>query len=88
LKQDFLAKLRDVFMHIVKEESFVEASLVEDMRDPESILNYEVWDETPDSFMKSQMIKPFRAAFEKMIVDLNIERIPAWHTTIDDWKRF
>jgi len=86
-KQMFLAKLRDVFTHIVKEENFVEASLVEDMRDPESILNYEVWEETPDSFMKSQMTRPYRADFEQMIADLKIERTPAWYSTIEDWKR-
>jgi quinol monooxygenase YgiN len=39
-KQEFIAKLQEVFTHIVKEETFVEASLVQDMRDPESILNY------------------------------------------------
>ena len=47
-KQEFRAKLQDLFAHIVKEESFVEASLVQDMRDPESILNYEVWNESPE----------------------------------------
>ncbi len=51
-KQEFTAKLQDVFTHIVKEETFVEATLVQDMRDPESILNYEVWNETPESFME------------------------------------
>ncbi|AXC12436.1 hypothetical protein ACPOL_3141 [Acidisarcina polymorpha] len=76
-----------MFTHIVKESTFIEASLVQDMRDPESILNYEVWDESPESFMKAQMTKPYRAAFEKMIVDLKIERTPAWYSTIDDWKR-
>jgi quinol monooxygenase YgiN len=86
-KQEFLTRLREVFKHIVEEPTFVEASLVEDMRDPESILNYEVWDETPESFMKAQMSKSYRAAFEKMIVDLKIERTPAWYSTIEDWKR-
>jgi quinol monooxygenase YgiN len=33
-KREFTAKLQDVFTHIVKEETFVEASLVQDMRDP------------------------------------------------------
>jgi quinol monooxygenase YgiN len=50
-KQEFIAKLQDVFTHIVKEENFVEASLVQDMRDRESILNYEVWNESPESLM-------------------------------------
>ena len=86
-KQEFTAKLREVFTHIVKEETFVEASLVQDMRDPESILNYEVWKESPESFMKTQMTKAYRAEFEKMIVDLKIDRTPAWYSTIADWKR-
>ena len=86
-KSEFLGRLCEVFTHIVKESTFIEASLVQDMRDPESILNYEVWDESPESFMKTQMTKPYRAAFEKMIVDLKIERTPAWYSTIDDWKR-
>ena len=86
-KQEFIAKLREVFTHIVKEETFVEASLVQDMRDPESILNYEVWKESPESFMKNQMSKSYRAEFEKMIVDLKIDRTPAWYSTIADWKR-
>jgi quinol monooxygenase YgiN len=86
-KREFTAKLQDVFTHIVKEETFVEASLIQDMRDPESILNYEVWNESPESFMKNQMSKAYRADFEKMIVDLKIDRIPAWYSTIADWKK-
>ena len=86
-KQEFTAKMQDIFAHIVKEETFVEASLVQDMRDPESILNYEVWNESPESFMKNQMSKAYRAEFEKMIVDLNIDRTPAWYSPIAQWKR-
>jgi hypothetical protein len=40
-RQEFVAKMRDIFVNIVNEETFVEASLVQDMRDPQSILNYE-----------------------------------------------
>jgi quinol monooxygenase YgiN len=86
-KQQFIAKLQDVFAHIAKEETFVEASLVQDMRNPETILNYEVWNENPESFMKNQMSKAYRAEFEKMIVDLKIDRTPAWYSTIAQWKR-
>jgi quinol monooxygenase YgiN len=87
VKEEFLAKLREVFTHIVKEETFVEASAVEDMSDPEIILLYEVWDESPGSFMKEQMNKAYRAEFEKMIVDLKIERTPTWCSTLEDWKK-
>jgi quinol monooxygenase YgiN len=86
-KQEFIAKLQDVFAHIVNEETFVEASLVQDIRNPESILNYEVWNESPESFMKNQMSKAYRAEFEKMIVDLKIDRTPRWYSTIAQWKR-
>jgi quinol monooxygenase YgiN len=79
--------MRDIFANIVNEETFVEASLVQDMRDPQSILNYEVWNESPHSFMKNQMSKAYRAKFEKMIVDLKIDRAPAWYSTIPEWKR-
>src|SRR5277367_2954799 len=87
VKKEFTAQLQGVFAHIVKEETFVEASLVQDMRDPKSILNYEVWNESPESFMKNQMSKAYRAEFEKMIVDLKIDRTPAWYSTIAQWKR-
>lgn len=86
-KHEFIAKLRQVFTHIVKEETFVEATLVQDMRDPESILNYEVWHESPESFMQNQMSKAYRAEFEKIIVDLRIDRVPAWYSTIADWRK-
>jgi quinol monooxygenase YgiN len=86
-KQEFTAKMQEIFAHIVKEETFVEASLVQDMRDPQCILNYEVWNESPESFMKNQMSKAYRAEFETMIVDLKIDRTPAWYSTIAEWKR-
>ena len=60
-KKEFTTKLQEVFAHIVKEETFVEASLVQDMRDPQSILNYEVWNESHQSFMKNQMSRAYRA---------------------------
>ncbi len=86
-REEFLKKLEEVFSYIVKEDNFLEASLVQDIRDPESILNYEVWDESPESFMKEQLSKPYRADFEKMIEDLRIERTPAWYSTISNWTK-
>ena len=86
-KPEFVAKMLDIFANIVNEETFVEASLVQDMRDPQSILNYEVWNESPHSFIKNQVSKAYRAEFEKMIVDLKIDRTPAWYSTIAEWTR-
>ena len=83
----FLASLQELFTHIVKEPTFIEASLVQDARDPDMIGNYEVWDETQKSFMSNQMTRSYRAEFEKLIVDLKIERTPAWFSSIAEWKR-
>jgi quinol monooxygenase YgiN len=87
VKKEFIAKLQEVFTHIVKEDTFVEASLVQDMRDPKTILNYEVWNESPESFMQNQMNKAYRVEFEKMIIDLKIDRSPAWYSTIANWEK-
>jgi hypothetical protein len=87
VKGIFLTTLREVFTYIVEEETFVEASFFQDMRDPESILNYDIWNESPESFMKNKMTQAYRAEFEKMVADLKIERTPAWHSTIIDWKK-
>jgi hypothetical protein len=57
------------------------------MGDPENTLIYEVWNESPESFMKNQMSRVYRAEFEKMIVDLKIDRTTAWYSTIADWTR-
>ena len=87
IRPEFVASLQELFTHIVEEPTFVEASLIQDARDPEVIVNYEVWDETPESFMQDQMTRGYRAAFEKLIVDLKIERTPAWFSSIAEWKR-
>jgi quinol monooxygenase YgiN len=84
-KREFTAKMQNIFAHIVTEETFVQASLLQDMRDPQNILIYEVWNESPESFMKIQMSRAYRAEFEKMIVDLRIDRTPAWYSTLAEW---
>ncbi len=83
----FLASLQELFTHIVKEPTFVEASLIQDARNPDIIVNYEVWNETPESFMQQQMTRRYREAFEKLIADLKIERTPIWYSSIAEWKR-
>ena len=87
IRSKFFASLQELFTHIVKEPTFVEASLIQDARSPDILVNYEVWDETPDSFMQHQMTRSYRAGFEKLVVDLKIERTPAWFSSIAEWKR-
>jgi quinol monooxygenase YgiN len=87
VKAEFVSRLKEVFAHIEREESFVEASLQQDLEDPQSLLVYEVWRETPESFMKNQMTKEYRKGFEQGIVDLKVDRTPSWFTSLGEWKK-
>jgi quinol monooxygenase YgiN len=84
---EFVSRLKEVFAHIEREESFVEASLHQDLEDPKSLLVYEVWHETPESFMKNQMTKEYRKELEQAIVDLKVDRTPSWFTSLGEWKK-
>jgi quinol monooxygenase YgiN len=87
VKAEFVRRLKEVFAHIEREETFVEASLQQDHEDPKSLLVYEVWRETPESFMKDQMTKEYRKGFEQAIVDLKVDRTPSWYTSLAEWKK-
>jgi quinol monooxygenase YgiN len=86
-KTEFVSQLREVFAHIEREDTFVEASLQQDLDEPTSLLVYEVWRETPKSFMNNQMTKEYRKSFEQAIVDLKVERTPSWYTSIAEWGK-
>ncbi|HEY3768125.1 MAG TPA: antibiotic biosynthesis monooxygenase family protein [Candidatus Angelobacter sp.] len=86
-KAELVNRLKEVFAHIEREETFVEASLQQDIENQTSILVYEVWRETPESFMKNQMTKEYRKGFEQAIVDLRVERAPSWYTALAEWKK-
>ena len=85
-KAEFVDRLKQLFAHIEHEATFIEASLQQDLADQTSLLVYEVWHETPESFMKNQMTREYRSGFEKAIVDLKVERTPSWYTPLVGWK--
>ena len=87
VKAEFVSRLKEVFAHIEREETFVEASLQQDLDELTSILVYEVWRETSESFMKNQMTKEYRRGFEQAIVDLKVERTPSWYASLAEWKK-
>jgi quinol monooxygenase YgiN len=86
-KAELVSQLKELFGYIEREETFIEASLQQDREDPTSLLVYEVWHETPNSFMKNQMTKEYRKVFEQAIVDLKIERTVSWYTSLAEWKK-
>jgi quinol monooxygenase YgiN len=86
-KAQFVSRLKEVFAHIEREETFVEASLQQDREDPTSLLVYEVWRETPESFMKNQMTRKYREDYEQAIVGLQVQRNPSWYTSLAEWRK-
>ncbi|HLJ90834.1 MAG TPA: antibiotic biosynthesis monooxygenase family protein [Candidatus Angelobacter sp.] len=86
-KAEFINRLKEVFACIEREETFVEASLQQDREDTTSLLIYEVWRETPESFIKNQMTKDYRKGYEQAIVALKVERFPSWYTPLAEWKK-
>jgi quinol monooxygenase YgiN len=83
----FQEKLKEVFEHIRHEHTFVNASLQEDIEHPEQLLVYELWQETRESFLKNQMTKSYRSAFERAILNLKVVRTPQWLKPLATWKR-
>jgi quinol monooxygenase YgiN len=86
-KAELINQLNEVFGHIEREETFIEASLLQDREDPTSLLAYEVWRETPESTLKNQLTKEYRKGFEQAIVDLKVERTPTWYESLADWEK-
>jgi quinol monooxygenase YgiN len=91
VKAEFVSRFKEVFAHIEREESFVgvvrRSFIAASLEDPKSLLVYEVWRETPESFMKNQMTKEYRKGFEQAIVDLKVDRTPSWFTSLGEWKK-
>jgi quinol monooxygenase YgiN len=79
-------KLKEVFAKIKTEDTFVNATILRDVSDPEQLLVYEVWRETPESFVQNQLPRSYRAVFEQAIVDLKVERTPQWLTAISTYE--
>ena len=87
-KAELINQLKEVFGHIEREETFIEASLQQDREDPTALLAYEVWAETPESILKNQMTREYRKGFEQAIVDFKVERTPTWYVPLAEWKIF
>ena len=85
-KAEFVARLKELFGQIEREATFVEASLQQDLEDQTSLMIYEVWHETPESFIKNQITRGYRKGFEQAIVDLKVQRTPSWYTALAGWK--
>jgi quinol monooxygenase YgiN len=79
-------RLKEVFEVMQYEDTFLIATLHEDIEDPEQLLVYEVWQETRESFLTNQMSKSYRSTFEQAIVDLKVERTAQWLKPIAVWK--
>jgi quinol monooxygenase YgiN len=78
--------LIELFERIKDESTFVKATLHEDLEDPEQLLVYEVWRESRESFMVNQISKPYRINYEKVLLDLRVERTAQWLKPAGSWN--
>ena len=78
--------LIELFGLIRDEDNFVSATLHEDLEDPEQLLVYEAWRETRESFVANQLSKAYRAKYEKLILELRVQRTPQWLKCVGSWN--
>jgi len=79
--------LLELFAWSKDERTFVSATVLEDIEDSEQLLVCEVWRETRESFLANQMSKPYRSNYEKMLVELRVERTPQLLKPVGSWNR-
>ncbi|MET3981850.1 quinol monooxygenase YgiN [Mucilaginibacter sp. UYP25] len=84
-KKEFKRLLMELFEAISKEPTFVNAILHEGVQQPDEILVYETWNETLENFLKVQMVKPYRALYEKALTALNVTRELSVYTPFASW---
>lgn len=72
----FKAILHELFHTIKSEPNFINATLHEGLGKPEEFLVYETWNDNIEHFLSVQMKEPYAVAFEKSLVDLDIQREP------------
>ncbi|KQS36207.1 putative quinol monooxygenase [Pedobacter sp. Leaf194] len=85
-REEFKNILIDLFNVIASEEKFIDASIAEEMENPNSIIVYETWNTTVSEFMEQQMTRAYRIPFEKALVSLDVKREPKVFFTIQEWK--
>ena len=79
-REQFKQILTGLFNTISAEQNFVNATLSQDIQNPNEFLVYETWNDTIEHFIKVQMKEPYAVAFEKTLDALNIKREPAAYT--------
>ncbi len=78
--------LVELFALIKDENTFLSASLYDDLEDVQQLVVYEVWQETRESFLANQLSKPYRAKYEKLISELRVERTAQWLKPAGSWS--
>ncbi len=73
----FRQALSDLFNTISEEPNFLNATLNQGLQNEEEFLVYETWNDTFEHFIDVQMKKPYAVEWEKLLLEMDVQREPA-----------
>ena len=66
-KEEFKEALHELFEHLSQQPEFISATIHEDVDQPNSVVVYEVWRESKESFFNNQLSKPYFDHYEEKL---------------------
>ncbi|MCQ6957040.1 putative quinol monooxygenase [Mucilaginibacter aquariorum] len=83
----FKTVLTNLFDTISHEKNFVSANLHEAIGKPGEFLVYEIWNDNVQHFLTVQMKSPYAVAFEKTLIEMNVDREPSAYAMFGQWTK-
>jgi quinol monooxygenase YgiN len=77
-RPEFLEALQTVVTVMAKEPSFVGATVLDNVENPDEIVVYETWKGTRDSWIAEEYPRPYRKPYEDALTNLIENRTVSW----------
>ncbi|MFC4779306.1 putative quinol monooxygenase [Paenibacillus sp. GCM10023252] len=84
-KEEFRDSLFALINNFRDEPAFVNAIVSDDLDQSNDLVIYEIWRGTRDSWIKEELIKPYRAEYEGALSSLIEDRNVSWLEPIGEW---
>ncbi|WP_235439892.1 antibiotic biosynthesis monooxygenase [Paenibacillus sp. DMB20] len=85
-KEEFKELLSANMRAMEHEPAFVSAVLSDDIDNSNEVTLFEIWEGTKESWLKEELIKPYRKTYENKLVNLIDERIISYLTPTNEWR--
>jgi quinol monooxygenase YgiN len=87
-KEVFFERLTELVEKMRVEQAFIGAVIHDDIDDSNALLMYETWQGTRESWLSTELARPYRAEYESALTDLLETRTAQWLLPIQEWKRY